>query len=66
MTSEEREAIESAGCRACQAQRAHSPDDWKNHPFRGHGYTKEQGFTHPQLKAEDAERREKEKRILKP
>jgi hypothetical protein len=39
-------------CPACDAKRLHSEEEWKNHPLRGHGYTKEQGWSHPALKAE--------------
>ncbi len=37
-------------CPACVAQRLHTETEWKDfHPFRGHGYTKEHGWTHPDL-----------------
>jgi hypothetical protein len=40
-------------CPACAAQRLHSQLEWNtHHPYRGHGYTREQGWTHPDLKAE--------------
>lgn len=35
-------------CPACTAQRVHTEQEWTNHPTRGHGYTREQGWTHPQ------------------
>jgi hypothetical protein len=36
-------------CAACDVKRLHTPEDWKNHPFAGHGFTREQGWTHPDL-----------------
>jgi hypothetical protein len=36
-------------CRACVARRAHTREEWKLHPFAGHGFTQEQGYTHPRL-----------------
>jgi hypothetical protein len=39
-------------CAACAEKRLHTPEEWKNHPYAGHGYTPEQGWTHPALKAE--------------
>lgn len=39
----------SAQCAACVAHRCHTPAEWKNHPLAGHGYTPEQGWTHPSL-----------------
>jgi hypothetical protein len=38
-------------CPACIVQRFHSAEDWNNHPLAGHGYTREQGWSHPDLKA---------------
>ena len=40
-------------CPACAGQRLHSEPEWKtHHPHRGHGYTRESGWSHPELKAE--------------
>lgn len=36
-------------CRACQERRRHTEEDWKNHPYRGHGYTDNVGWSHPDL-----------------
>lgn len=37
-------------CPACQRGRHHEGDELKVwHPYAGHGYTKEQGWTHPDL-----------------
>jgi hypothetical protein len=38
-------------CPACKEQRAHTDEEWKNHPFHRHGMTKEQGWSHPDLAA---------------
>lgn len=35
-------------CAACQARRCHTPEEWKNHPLAGHGFTRETGWTHPE------------------
>ena len=35
-------------CSACEQQRLHGPDDWANHPYRGHGYNGA-AWTHPDL-----------------
>lgn len=38
-------------CPACQDNRQHTEEDWAaHHPFRGHGFTKEWGWSHPDLK----------------
>jgi hypothetical protein len=36
-------------CPACIVRRLHTEEEWKLHPFAGHGFTKEQGYTHPRL-----------------
>ena len=36
-------------CPACVAKTQHTEEDWKNHPYAGHGYAHEQGWTHPDL-----------------
>jgi hypothetical protein len=36
-------------CPACTEKRVHAPEDWKLHPYAGHGYVSEQGWTHPDL-----------------
>ena len=41
-------------CSACEAKRIHTEEDWQHHPLRGHGFTKEQGWSHPDL-AKEAE-----------
>ena len=44
-------------CAACMARRCHTDEENRaHHPFSGHGYTKEQGWSHPQLAAEAAAR----------
>jgi hypothetical protein len=41
------------GCPACVEQRIHTKEDWERyHPFRGHGYTQQSGWTHPKLAEE--------------
>jgi hypothetical protein len=49
------DARERAACAACQTYRAHSAEEWKNHTFARHGYTKETGWTHPILAREHAQ-----------
>ena len=41
-----RELEESRNCPACIEKRCHMEAEWKHHPCAGHGYTKEQGWTH--------------------
>lgn len=39
-------------CYYCLNHRRHRVDDFdqkEQHPYRGHGYNKEQGWTHPDL-----------------
>lgn len=48
------ELIGMAWCPACAEFRCHSPEEWLNHPLAGHGYTREQGWSHPELKPEVA------------
>lgn len=36
-------------CPACAVKRFHTPEEWKNHPFAGHGFTKEAGWSHAGL-----------------
>lgn len=53
MNSEEIAKIEEAqkkACPACQARRTHTEEEWRNHPYRGHGYSTQTGYTHPDLK----------------
>jgi len=39
-------------CPACAGQRLHTEPEWnEHHPYRGHGYTRESGWSHPELKA---------------
>lgn len=39
-------------CPACDSNRLHTEQEWKeHHPLAGHGYTREQGWTHPDLAA---------------
>lgn len=39
-------------CPACTARRFHTDKERADfHPLAGHGYTKEQGWTHPDAKA---------------
>ena len=37
---------------ACEAKERHDEDDWTFHLMRGHGFTREQGWSHPTLAAE--------------
>lgn len=38
-------------CGACMGERCHTDQEWKAfHPLAGHGYTKEQGWSHPEAK----------------
>jgi hypothetical protein len=40
------------GCPACADRRYHTAEETRaHHPYSGHGYTREQGWTHPDLKA---------------
>jgi hypothetical protein len=51
-------------CPACISQRWHTEAEWLNHPMRGHGFTREQGWTHPDAqKAHDAEMAEVERKL---
>jgi hypothetical protein len=34
---------------ACLGKHRHEAIDWSLHPYAGHGYTKESGWTHPDL-----------------
>ena len=36
-------------CPACITKRRHEPSDWVEHPYAGHGFVKEQGWSHPDL-----------------
>ena len=36
-------------CPACTAKCLHTSEDWKLHPYAGHGYASGQGWTHPDL-----------------
>jgi hypothetical protein len=39
-------------CPACAEGRAHMVEDWVLHPFARHGFTREQGWSHPKLAQE--------------
>lgn len=39
------------GCPACEGNLRHTEEDWKHHPLRGHGITKEWGPSHPDLES---------------
>jgi hypothetical protein len=39
-------------CPACTNKRAHGPEDWKHHPYRGHGFNGTV-WTHPDLQPHD-------------
>ena len=40
-----------ATCPACAEKRMHTPDDWRHHPLKGHGFATEcGGWTHESLK----------------
>jgi hypothetical protein len=43
---------EGPKCPACAAGRYHTEEEWKCHPYRGHGYQKQVGWSHPALEAE--------------
>jgi hypothetical protein len=47
--ADDREVAERLKCLACMAGRHHTSEDEKNHPFSGHGFTKELGWSHPKL-----------------
>ena len=32
-------------CKACVEKRRHTDVDWQNHPDKGHGFVKEQGWS---------------------
>ncbi len=37
-------------CHACEEKRIHTQEEWKKaHPYKGHGYSPETGWTHPDL-----------------
>ncbi len=40
------------GCPACEQKRLHTDEEKQFHPYMGHGYTKEMGWTHPDLEPE--------------
>lgn len=52
MAIPQREKDERDRCEACLNQRAHTPQEWANHPCAGHGYTRESGWTHAVLESE--------------
>lgn len=39
----------NAYCPACKLGTQHTSMDWAYHPFAGHGFTKEMGWSHPEL-----------------
>ena len=41
-------------CPAYIAKRLHEPSDWALHPYAGHGYQDNQGWTHPDLSPSSA------------
>jgi hypothetical protein len=52
MTAAERKTILATpqpNCVACRSQSVHTENDWKHHPFRGHGYVGQGGWSHPDL-----------------
>lgn len=43
----------NVNCPACKNKRMHNKVEWaKYHPFAGHGYNKEQGWSYPRSKDE--------------
>lgn len=48
-------------CPACLERRVHTEEEWKHHKYRTHGFTPEQGWTHPDL-AKEALQSKQEKR----
>ena len=43
----------AAGCEACAAFRLHTEEELAAfHPYARHGYTRETGWTHPDLEAQ--------------
>jgi hypothetical protein len=38
-------------CPACTEKRVHTAEDWKHHPYAGHGYQERLGWTHPDLES---------------
>jgi hypothetical protein len=52
MTATERSLVLSTpqlDCEACQTQSIHTAEDWKLHPYAGHGFSPERGWSHPNL-----------------
>lgn len=43
-----------SACPACRERRVHTEEDWKLHPFRGHGVGADGKWTHPDLEAQAA------------
>ena len=53
MTERLRDPSFNPACPSCVADRRHSESDTKEfHPYAGHGFTKEQRWSHPELKKE--------------
>lgn len=43
-------------CPACRRGALHEPHHWQTfHPLAGHGFSKESGWTHPDLKLKEKE-----------
>jgi hypothetical protein len=46
----------ASGCPACAGKRLHAPEEWRDHhPYAGHGSTREQGYSHPDLEKESTQ-----------
>ena len=37
------------GCPACLRYAIHTAEDWKLHPYAGHGFSPERGWSHPDI-----------------
>jgi len=49
-------------CPACIGFRLHTENEWEQfHPLHGHGFTRETGWTHPELEKRTAKREGKGK-----
>lgn len=49
MNADDGARSDGPGCPACREQRPHTDKEWEHHPFHRHGYTREQGYSHPDL-----------------
>jgi len=67
MNPGEREPGFQQDCPGCLAQRVHTDEETlRYHPWSKHGYTKEQGYTHPSLEQLAKKREELKKLAIVP